>query len=404
MPFLSTRRRLPPAAVLFLCLFAAQSALLVLSPILPLLAADLGVTSTTAAQLRSCSGITAGTAALYLAVRGANFRLAGLLELGLLFLAAGSAASALAPTFFLLLAAQVVIGVGLAMVLSGGLAASEAWAGSGDGHKTLSWALIGQPIAWIVGQPVAGTVAEVHWRWAWVAVPLAASVIALGAVALRATSRSEEDVFDCDPAGLWRLGGMRAWAVGELAAFSAWAGILVFSGAFFIETYGVGVGVTGLVLGLVAAAYLPGNFLSRRMLVRDTATPLLGSAVSLAVVAIVFGTVRPGVVFSTVMLGLLAFFAGARTIAGATAGLQISAGRRLAAMSVRTSVLQFGYLIGTATGGLVIPVWGYAGMGWTFAGFFLVAGSVHLRAIGRGGLWTDGDGYLRRSRPALPSD
>ena len=50
-------------------------------------------------------------------------------------------------------AAQSVIGLGLAMVLSGGLAASESWAADGESARVLSWALIGQPVAWIVGQP-----------------------------------------------------------------------------------------------------------------------------------------------------------------------------------------------------------------------------------------------------------
>lgn len=48
-------------------------------------------------------------------------------------------------------------------------------------------------------------------------------------------------------------------------------------------------------------------------------------------------------------------------------------------MSVRTSVLQFGYLLGAAIGGLMLPVWGFAGMGWSFAALFAVSGAMHLR-------------------------
>src|SRR5690606_2250477 len=129
--------------------------------------------------------------------------------------------------------------------------------------RLLSWALVGQPVAWVVGQPVAGAVAGVDWRWAWVAVPLAASAVALGAVAGRSSPGA--GLADCNPAGLWRRPGMKAWAVGELAAFSGWAGLLVYAGAFFIETYGTSVGTTGVILGIVAASYLPGNFLARAL-------------------------------------------------------------------------------------------------------------------------------------------
>lgn len=376
-----SRRGLHPSVVLFLCLFAAQAALLVLSPILPQVAAEFDVSNAAAAQLRSVSGATAGTFALYLAARGDRYRLVPLLRTGLFLLAGGSTVSATAPGFALLLTAQVVIGMGLAMVLSGGLAASEAWATGGDGSRLLSWALVGQPVAWVVGQPVAGAVAGVDWRWAWVAVPLAASMVALGALAGR--SARGAGLADCNPAGMWRRPGIRAWAVGELAAFSGWAGLLVYAGAFFIETYGTSVATTGVILGVVAASYLPGNFLARPLLDRSATRVLVVSAAGLAIWVALFGGFRPGVVFSTVALSILAFLAGGRTIAGAATGLALSGGRRLAAMSVRTAVLQFGYLLGTALGGLVLPVWGFTGMGWAFAGLFLIAATVQLSTTAR---------------------
>lgn len=377
-----TRRGLSPSAVLFWCLFAAQASLLVLSPILPQVAAEFQVSTSAAAQLRSVSGITAGVVALFVAARGGRYSLSRLLVLGLALLAASTAASAAAPTFALLLAAQVPLGIGLALVLSGALAASEAWATDGQGTKVLSWALVGQPVAWIVGQPLVGWVAGVDWRWAWIAVPFAASVGALWATVVR--RETPEGALECDPGGLWRRRGVRPWAVGELAAFSAWAGTLVFAGAFFIEVYGASVEATGLVLGIIAAAYLPGNFLGRRWLATSgPAVLLVATAGALAAGVTVFGGVRPGLVFSTAVLAGLALLAGGRTISGAALGLQLAAGRRLAAMSVRTAVLQFGYLFGTTLGGVVLPVWGFTGVGVAYAALFAVAGAVHAgRAFG----------------------
>ena len=49
-----------PSPVLFLCLFVSQAALLVLSPVLPEVARELGVSTATAGQLRSLSGLTGG--------------------------------------------------------------------------------------------------------------------------------------------------------------------------------------------------------------------------------------------------------------------------------------------------------------------------------------------------------
>ncbi len=374
---MSGRRGLHPSAVLFVCLFAAQAAILVLSPILPQVADEFGVTTATAAQLRSVSGVTAGILALGIAATGGRYRLTSLLTAGLILVAVSSLASAVAPSFVLLIAAQVVIGIGLAMVLSGGLAASEAWARDGEGARVLSWALVGQPVAWIVGQPVVGLVAAVDWRWAWVAVPLASSLVALVITRLRDRSVSEAGR-ECDPLGLWRQPGVKRWAVGELLAFSAWAGTLVFAGAFFREVYGVGVGAAGLLLGAGAAAYVPGNFLGRRWLRGGAPRLLVGAAAAAAVLVVMFGAVQPGLAFSAVIFAILAFIAAGRTIAGAAMGLELAAGRRLAAMSVRTAMLQFGYLIGSAAGGAVLADWGYAGIGWLYGALFLAAGAVHL--------------------------
>lgn len=372
-------RGLSPSVVLFSSLFAAQAAILVLSPILPQVAAEFGVTTSTAAQLRAVSGVTAGLVALLVAARGGRFPLVRLLNGGLILLAIGALGSALAPTFLVLLLAQVPVGLGLALVLSSGLAAADTWSEPGEGAKTLSWALVGQPVAWIVGQPVVGAVASVDWRWTWVAVPLASAIVAIAAVAMRRASASG-GLEDCDPTGLIRLPHMKNWMFGELMAFSAWAGTLVFAGAFFIETYDLGVGATGVILGVVAAVYVPGNFLGRRLLQKGPGRGvLLVSALSLAVGAVALAGLQIGLVYSVVILSVLGFLAGMRTIAGASVGLRLADGRRLASMSVRTSTLQFGYLIGTLVGGLVLPIWGYAGVWLVYAALFAGAGIVHMR-------------------------
>jgi len=56
-----------------------------------------------------------------------------------------------------------------------------------------------------------------------------------------------------------RIPSARRWALGELAANSAWAGTLVYSGVLFTETYGTSSAATGVALAIVAVAYLAGN-------------------------------------------------------------------------------------------------------------------------------------------------
>ncbi|MDP8977384.1 MAG: hypothetical protein M3N17_02175 [Actinomycetota bacterium] len=88
-----------PSFVLFLCLFTAQAALLVLSPILPQVADEFGVSTGTAGQLRAASGLTAGIGALLLSSVSRGVSLRRLLLAGLGLLAAGALWSAVAGSF-----------------------------------------------------------------------------------------------------------------------------------------------------------------------------------------------------------------------------------------------------------------------------------------------------------------
>lgn len=364
-----------PKTVLFASMFAAQAALLVLSPILPQLAADLDVSTATAAQLRAVSGVTAGVVAVWLGLRSRPRPLRRVLAAGLTLLAGATAVSAAAPTFAVLALAQAAIGVALALVLSASLAAAGQWS-RGSAAPTLSWALIGQPAAWIVGMPVAGAVAEIGWRWAWVAVPLVASLAALGALALRPRDAVPPPAPDEPP--MWRQPGMTGWALGELAAYGAWAGTLVFAGALFVESYRVSSTAVGLILAAAAAAYLPGNFLARRWADRPGRALLVAPALASAGGVALFGGVRPGVAWSLAVLAVLAFLAGGRTIAGSSLGLRLARECRLQAMSARTAAVQLGYLLGATLGGAALAAGGYPWLGVTLAALWLVAVVAHL--------------------------
>jgi len=376
--------RAEPAAALFLCLFAVQASVIALSPVLPEVAADFGVSTATAGQLRSVSGLVAGLTAVAMGRLSGRLGLRELLLAGLAVLAAGALLSAAAPAFALLAAAQVALGAGIAMVLSGGLAAAAEWSAPEQRARVLSWALLGQPFAWIVGMPAIGLLGGLSWRWGWLAVPFLAGVLAFAAVARRPADGRREP-----PVGAWRLlrrdRRVAGWALGELFAWSAWAGTLVFAGALFVESYGASTAAAGFLLGLAAVAYLPGNMLARRH-VESSARLLVAAAPPLAAtIVVVFGAWRPALGVSAALLALLAFVAAARTIAGSALGLEVCAQRRVFAMRIRTAATQFGYLLGSALGGIALAAGGYGALGAVFAVMFLLAAAPHLAALPR---WT----------------
>lgn len=373
-------RRLPAAPTLFLCLFAGQAAVIAISPVLAEVARDFDVSTATAGQLRSVSGLAAGLVAIAMGAMTARLGLRELLSVGLVVLAAGSLLSAVAPSFAVLVAAQVAVGGGLAIVLAGGLAAAAQWSTSAGRAKLLSWTLIGQPAAWIVGMPVIGLLGALSWRWGWLAVPFAASAAALLFVRSRQPDAAREV-----GSGTWRLlrrnPEVAMWALGELFAFSAWAGTLVYAGALMVESYGASAGTAGLLLGAAAVAYLPGNFLGRRWVDSASRELLAWLPLVAAVLVAMLGAYRPAIGASATILAVLAFVAAGRTIAGSAIGLEVCSKRRVFAMRVRAAATQFGYLVGSALGGIALAAGGYPALGVTFAALFLLAAVPHALAL-----------------------
>jgi MFS transporter, DHA1 family, inner membrane transport protein len=369
-----------PSIVLFACMFASQAGLLVLSPILPDLARDLGVSTATAGQLRTLSGATGGITAIVLALLPRRPGLRTLLSAGAVLLTAGSALSAAAPGFAVLAVAQGVIGVGIGVVIGVAIAAAGEWTAPADRPRTLAWAIAGMPTAWVVGMPIAGAAASVDWRVAWLAVSATAGLVALVLVRLappdrRASTRG-------GPAA-WRRPGVARFTAGELLANAAWAGVLTYAGALLIEGYGAPRGTVSAGLALSAAAMVPGTLLGRRS-VTSAGFALLGALTLVqGGLVVTLGAVRPGAGVSLGVLTVMAFFNGWRSVIASGLGMDAMPDDKLTVMSIRAAANQFGYLLGAALGGLALAAGGFAALGATFGALFVVGAAVHVvRGVG----------------------
>src|SRR3954447_1049456 len=172
----------------------------------------------------------------------------------------------------------------------------------------------------MVGMPVVGALGAVSWRLGFLAVPFAASFAGL----VMLLSRRADPPAAPQHARMLTLGDdhpLLPWALGELLALSAWAGTVVYAGALLITSYDIGPGRAGLVLGLAASAYLPGNFLARRWAGQPRRMPLIVLAIALALAVAVFGFWRPSLAISALIFVVLCFGAGARTFLGSAFGL-----------------------------------------------------------------------------------
>ncbi len=172
--------------------------------------------------------------------------------------------------------------------------------------------------------------------------------------------------------------GVARWTVGELFAFSGWAGALVYMGALLVESYDLSIAATGLALGFGALIYVPGNFLFRRWVDRHGRLLLVALALAAAVTVASLGAFRPSVWVSVGLFALLCFIAGGRTLAGSARGLGLAPELRLGVTGVRAAAIQAGYFVGAAVGGIALAAGGYTAVGLAFAALFVGAAIPHL--------------------------
>jgi predicted MFS family arabinose efflux permease len=365
-----------PSLVLFACLFASQAGLLVLSPILPDVAREFGVSTAAAGQLRTLSGLAGGVTAVLLALAPRRAGLRRLLTGGAAFVAVGSGLSAAAPTFAVLAGAQALVGVGVGLLVAIGIAAAGDWTEPAERARTLAWAIAGMPVAWVVGMPIVGATAAADWRLPFVAVPAAAGLVTLVLLRLRPADRPSTRTRT--GAATWRRPGVARFAGAELLANAGWAAVLTYSGSLLVESYGASATTAAAGLALMAAAMVPGTFLGRRGAARATRELLAALTLSQAAVVVVLGAVRPAPGVSLGLLAVMAFTNGPRTMIASSLGMDSAPADKVTVMALRAAANQFGYLLGGAAGGLALATGGFPALGLTLAGLFVFGAVPYL--------------------------
>jgi DHA1 family inner membrane transport protein len=361
--------------VLFLCLFASQAGMLVLSPILPDVAREFGVSTATAGQLRAISGATGGLAAVLLAIVPRRPGARDLLSAGAVLVAAGSALSAAAPDFAVLAGAQAVLGTGIGLLVAVGIAAAGQWPDPARRPHVLAWAIAGMPAAWIAGMPVVGAVAGIDWRLAWLAVPMLVALLALVLLRLRPADQPSQRAGA--PVGAWRRPAVARFTAGELLANAAWASVLTYAGALLLTSYALSPALVALGLGAMAAAMVPGTFIARRHAAHATPALLTALTAFQGAAVLVLGTLRPAPALTLAVLATMAFVNGWRSMIASALGMDTAPEDTIAVMAMRAAANQFGYLLGAAAGGLALALSGFPGLGVTLAGLFAAAVAVH---------------------------
>lgn len=371
-----------PSLVLFLAFVASQAGVLVLSPILSDVADDFGVSIAAAGQLRILAAPIAVVAALVAGRLLTRYSPRALLGVASALVALGSLASAAAPSFVLLALAQIPMWIGIATILAAGVAATAAWSEPEGRTRVVAHAFAGPPTAWIVGMPLIGLVAEVHWRLAFLALPLPAALISL-LVVLGRPHDAPIPRATTSLRGLLQRGDARRWSLGELAANAGWAGTLVYSGALLTEGYGMSTTATGVSLAAVAVAYLLGNRRAGQGTTERARRTMLLTSAAAAVLTVLTLGLTVAVPVTLALFAATGALVATRTVAGTVYGFSVAGDLGREVGTVRAVTSQLGYLLGALVGGASLALGGFALLGVAMGCLLLAATAPYARLITR---------------------
>lgn len=355
---------------------ATQASIVVLAPLLVEIARDLGVSLSAVGVARS---VLAGTAvAVSLAIGPLIDRIGvrPLIVRGAGIALAGAAATAAAPSLGFFYAAHAITGAGVACLLSAGFAGVASSFEPADAPWAMGYVVGAQSLAWIVGNPIVGLLAEAgSWRLSY----LVPAVICLAALATGLLApRTDRPAYAPGNAlsireglaAVFRDPAARRWTIAELVAYSAWTAELTYAGAFYIESYGVGEATVGVLLALGSVVFLISSLSTSRLTGRLPRRPLLvATALGMGLMLIPLLNVAPAVWVTLAFFCVLAVLAGVRSTGSSSLGLELLPANPGSMMSARTASAQLGYVVGAAGGSVVLAVAGFGELGFVlFAG------------------------------------
>jgi MFS transporter, DHA1 family, inner membrane transport protein len=355
--------------ILALGSFASGTGALVLVGLLPLLAADLGVSATAAGQSITVYALTYALSAPLLAAATAALPRRAVLVAAMLAFAAGHLLGAFAPNFGLLLFSRAVAALGGALYGGAASATGVALVAPEQRGRALATISAGVSVSTVLGIPLGAFLGgEIGWRPVFLIV-VALSLVAAGAVFVALGEAPAPPAIRLRD----RLAPLRRPVV--VAALGVM--VLQIGGQFVPYTY-VALylrDVTGLGgTGISAMLFLFGVTSTLGIAVGGWATdrwgaawPLVGSIAILAVALLAFSFVGASLVATALVMTIWSIVGWAFTPPQQFRLISLAPEAPAIALALNFSALYLGNAIGSALGGLVVRQLGVAATGWVAA-------------------------------------
>lgn len=337
------------------------------------MSADFDTTIGTVGQVRAISALTAVLATLLVGGWIHQHGARPVMLIGGLLGAAGALLSGLSPNLVVFGVAQAITGVGICFLLSSGFAGAGEFFAPEARDWAIGWVVALQSLAWIVGVPIVGLLAEkFSWHYGF-AVPMFFCLVAAISAVLFAPKLDPHLRAADERTGLLAAladRGGRRWTIGEFLAFAVWTAEITYIAAFYSDEFGLSEAWIGILLPLGSLAFMIGSATAARVGQRWSERLLLiTSTLLMGILAAMLFNFHP---WLGITLGLaigMGIAAGLRAAGSSILALDQLPNKPGAMMAARTGATQIGYLIGASVGGVVVDQVGFNGLG-----YFMIVG------------------------------
>ncbi|MDN4649281.1 MFS transporter [Curtobacterium sp. PsM8] len=346
--------------------------------LLPAIADDLHVGIGTAGLMVVFTGLTGAVAAPVVTVATSRLdRRTVLLALTVLLVVA-DALAALAPTFWVLLVARMLLGVGIGGFWAIGAGIAGRLVAPASVIRATSLITAGVSVATVVSLPLGAFVSSLaSWRLAFVIGGGLGVVALVLQLAMLPSIPSVQRVRFATLGGLLRVQRARVGLIATAFLFVAYT----YVAPYLQESVRVGPDTVTLALLVFGVAGIAGNFVAGVTLSRNVLGTIGVSKVVLAAAVVLLPLAAHSVVGVFALLVVWGFVWGALPLGTQTWMSTASPGGSESGLALFVTTIQLAIAAGSVVGGLAVTGFGLAADFW-FAGAVAVIGAVVLLLLG----------------------
>jgi len=370
------------------CSFSSLFNMRVLSPILVDISQDFGISVAVAGSLGAAYSLPAAFLALIFGPLSDRYGRRALIIFGLGSLILASLGAVFAPTFITLVIFRILAGLGSAALQPAVFAAVGDYFPYAERGRAFGWVVTGTTMAVVLGLPAGSLLAGyLSWRWVFGLLTVVFSIVLLLMLFFLPATEESHKTKDSSFAQYFTTFGMILKNRSTLMALISsilfglfWQGWNTFSGAFFIQTFGISTEALAPIyviqgLAIVLASRF-GGILSDRITKKIVAsTAMLFAGLVMFLLTNLHGELWLGIALNT----LMAIPASFRFVSGNALISELVPASRGTMTAMNSSANQVGTMMASGIGGFTIEISGtYGLLGLSFGGA-VILGAIFLQ-------------------------